>query len=63
MIKNKEWYKSKTVWSALISLILAILMAMGFADNSLIIELIIAIASVLGIYGRATAKEQIKGIN
>jgi len=58
-IKNKEWYKSKTIWAAIASLVVAILSAM-FGESSVVVSLMIAVFSTLGLYGRINAQTQLK---
>ena len=57
LIKNKKWYKSKSVHGSAVALVLAVLAAMGIGPQYS--EIIIAIASGLGLYGRAVATEQL----
>lgn len=59
MVKNKEWYKSKTVWAAVASLIVAILSAF-LGETNVIVSVSVAVFSVLGLYGRITAQTQLK---
>ena len=59
VLKNKEWWKSKTVWAAGIAFLIAALTA-AFGETSTVVAIIIALASALGIYGRATAKTSLK---
>ena len=47
-MKDKEWYKSKTIWSGVIIAVYGILSALGI---SLPTELVISLASALGIVG------------
>jgi hypothetical protein len=59
MFKNiKPIYESKTVWACVVCLILAILSVLGINEGK-IIELIIAIASVYGVYGRVVANSSL----
>ena len=57
-IKNKEWWKSKTVWGAGFALVMAVLAAMGVEPT--ITTVLAAVGSALGIYGRATATTSLK---
>ena len=59
MLKNKEWYKSKAVWGSAVALIVAI-MTSAFGADAQLTQVIIAIASALGLYGRLTATEKLK---
>lgn len=58
-MKNKDWYKSKTVWSCSAALVIAITSAVYGETNVLVAGMITA-ASALGIYGRTTAKTGLK---
>jgi hypothetical protein len=61
---TKPFYKSKTFWSDVITLIVA---GLGLSDqyagthimNSSITSSVLAVAGILGIYGRATADTKI----
>ena len=55
---NKEWWKSKTVISSAVALVLACVTA-ALGEGSAAIGIIIALASALGIYGRVTAKTKL----
>ena len=59
IIKNKEWYKSKTIWAAAASLVIAVLAAI-LGESNVIVSILVAMFSVLGLYGRATAQTQLK---
>ena len=56
---DKEWYKSKTVWSCAAALVIAVASAM-VGESNVIVAVLVSVASALGIYGRADAKVQIK---
>jgi hypothetical protein len=56
---KKDWWKSKTIWAALASLIIACLSA-ALGETSILTQIAIAISSVLGIYGRINATAEIK---
>jgi hypothetical protein len=59
MFKNiKPVYESKTVWACVVCLILAILSVIGITDGK-IIEVIIAVASIYGVYGRVVANSSL----
>ena len=55
---EKKWYKSKTIWSAIASAIIAGISAY-FGEANQYVAIVIALASGLGIYGRIDAKGQI----
>ena len=68
MIKDKPWYQSKTIWSAILILVTGILQALGvdLAGNpelmQTIYEVIYILAGSLGLIGlRAAIGEKIKG--
>lgn len=50
-IKNKDWYKSKTVWAAVFSAFIVILSAV-IGETSPIISGLVAVGSAVGLYGR-----------
>jgi len=64
--ETKKWYQSKTVWSCIVAIAVAILQNLiqyGIGDVSVlqqIMNLIIAVAGVFGIYGRVTADKKIE---
>jgi len=59
-IKNlKEWYKSKTIWGCLVAILLIVL-ELGLGESSIYIQIVVAMASALGIYGRFEAEQKIK---
>ena len=58
MIYNKEWYKSKTIISAAVALLVAIISAM-FGETDPIVAAIITVLSALGVYGRVTATHKL----
>lgn len=55
MMKNKQWYKSKTIWAAIIAAIVGILQAFGVP----IPNEAYAILGALGLYGVRTATQEI----
>jgi len=58
-IKNKEWYKSKTVIVSFAALIVAISSA-AYGESSPYVAALVAVLSSLGIYGRFDANTQLK---
>lgn len=58
-IKNKEWYKSKTVITSAAALIVAISAAM-YGESNPYVSMLVAVLSGLGIYGRFDATTQLK---
>lgn len=58
--KTKAFFKSKTVQSCLVIMLLSALSLAGFTDNNVYVQLIILIASGAGIYGRVVAEDKIK---
>lgn len=67
MIDKKEWYKSKTVWAGIITILITLYntarpMLFEFFNVNLpeIPAWIYTILGALGIYGRVTAKSEIK---
>ncbi len=68
MVDLKNWYSSKTIWGALISVVASVLHFAGIdlapADKNQLVDAIVNIAGALGgllaVYGRVTAKAAIK---
>jgi len=58
-LKNKSWYKSKTIWVAVASLGVAVASAI-WGETSPLVAFLIAVFSALGIYGRASSTTGIK---
>ncbi len=58
-IKNKEWYKSKTVWSALFTAGITIL-GYIFGQTDIVVTTLATIGTAMGLYGRVSATELIK---
>lgn len=52
------WYKSKTIWAALVATIIAIVSAM-YGETSPLVVALIAVASAFGVYGRIVATSRI----
>ncbi len=65
MSNTKPWYQSKTILSCIVAIAVAILenlIQYGIGDASIlqqIMNLIIAVAGVFGIYGRVKADKKI----
>ncbi|WP_431321819.1 hypothetical protein [Rhizobium sp. YTU87027] len=70
MLDLKNWYSSKTIWGALISVVASVLHFAGIdlatTDKSQLVDSIANIAGALGgllaVYGRVTAKAAIKSV-
>ena len=66
MQETKPWWKSSTIWSCIVAIAVAILenlIQYGIGDVSIlqqILNLIIAVAGVFGIYGRVKADKKIE---
>lgn len=58
-LPRKEWWKSKTVWSATGALLVAIATA-AWGEASPFTSAVIAILSAAGLYGRLTATTRLK---
>jgi len=54
MVTKKDWYKSKTIWAAAASLVIAVATAFQ-GETSPLVGSLIAIFSAVGIYGRVYA--------
>ena len=59
MIKNKNWWKSKTVWAAIFTAGIVIASTI-WGDTNYYVAGAIAIGSMLGIYGRFIATTELK---
>jgi hypothetical protein len=68
MTESKKWYMSKTIWSALVTVVIGTLMMIGVgtdveAEQENIVELIMQVvglvAGALAVYGRVTAKSEV----
>lgn len=71
MIHLKNWYSSKTIWGALISIVASVLhfasIDLGTTDKSQLVDAVVNIAGALGgllaVYGRVTAKATINSVS
>jgi len=71
MLDLKNWYSSKTIWGAVISVVASVLhftgIELGAADKSQLVDAIVNISGALGgllaVYGRVTARAAIKSAN
>ncbi|MFC0245245.1 hypothetical protein ACFOLL_05450 [Falsochrobactrum ovis] len=67
MQDNKPWYLSRTVWAGLVTLVLSLAGAFGFASDTidqgelteLLLQLATAIAGLVTILGRVAANSRI----
>ena len=64
-MKSKKWWKSKTIWANILVVIVATLTAIDqqFGTNVMqqpIVQALLAVAGVFGIYGRVKADSKIK---
>lgn len=67
MAQTKSWYQSKTIWGGIASALVAIALAFGIvigeAEQSVIVDALVAggaaIGAVLAIYGRVKAEGDI----
>lgn len=64
-MESKKWYKSKTIWSSLVIVLISALTAVDqqFQTNLMnnqITSIVLSILGALGVYGRVTAKTEIK---
>jgi len=64
MMKSKKWWKSKTIWANILVVIVATLTAIDqqFGTNVMqqpIVQALLAVAGVFGIYGRVKADSKI----
>jgi hypothetical protein len=53
---GKDWYKSRTIWIAVITAVIGILGAFGVVIPAWVIQVLVA----MGLYTARTAKEEIK---
>lgn len=66
---QKDWYTSKTIWSALVVMIISILSMFGVGDlegevdsiTETIMQIVTLVGSISAIIGRVAAKAEIKG--
>ena len=63
-MKSKKWWKSKTIWANILVVIVATLTAIDqqFGTNVMqqpIVQALLAVAGVFGIYGRVKADSKI----
>ena len=64
---TKEWYKSKTIWSDIITIVIAIVGVIdknwtgGHIVASPLYGMAITFLGALGIYGRATSNTELRG--
>ena len=56
----KKIYESKAVWAGIVATLLAILSALGYAPDHSLVQVIIAIATLFGVYGRVSATKILK---
>ena len=67
MFEKKPWYKSKTIVAAIVAVVLSVAAACGVeglggekdAIVEAVMEIAVAVAGVIAIYGRVKAKENI----
>lgn len=64
-VENKQWYKSKTIWSMIVSILVAILELIDTVSgmnllSTEIVTTVLTLAGALGIYGRTSATTGIK---
>jgi len=67
MTESEKWYKSKTIWGAIITVVAFVLGMLGYdisaEDQSFIINNIIALVGIFGgslaVYGRIKATKKI----
>ncbi len=67
MVEEKHWYRSKTIWGALISVGAAIAASLGISIDSgtqqdlaaAMVQLTGALGALIAIYGRLTATDVI----
>jgi len=59
MLKDKDWWKSKTIQAAAATFLIVILTA-AFGETSPLVAIAIAVLSSIGIYGRKTAQHDLK---
>jgi len=59
MFKNKEWWKSKTIWAAVFNVVV-VTASVYFGANAPTVIALIGVGSAFGIYGRVNAIERLK---
>jgi hypothetical protein len=69
MESSKEWYKSKTIWAALVTVVVGTLAMAGVGELEgqedslveLIMQIVTLVSGVLALVGRITAKAKVSG--
>ena len=64
-MQSKKWYQSKTIWTQIVSVLVATLSAIDtqFGTGLLstqVAAIIISVLQILGVYGRVSATTEIK---
>ena len=69
MENSKEWYKSKTIWASLVTVLISVLGMFGVGGledqketiTELIMQIVAVSGGVLAVIGRISANSKIKG--
>ena len=67
MIASKPWYLSRTIWASLVSILTAAMGLLGMPGGGIddaaltdaVLQAVTALAGVIAIFGRLTAKDRI----
>jgi hypothetical protein len=67
MEETKPWYLSKTVWGAVVTMVIGVLALFGFGKlegeqesiTELLMQIVTVIAGIVALIGRITAKNKI----
>jgi len=67
MDETKPWYLSKTVWGAVVTMVIGVLAVFGFGKlegeqesvTELVMQLVTVIAGIVALIGRITAKTKL----
>jgi len=69
MNQTKQWYLSKTIWAALVTVVIGTLMMFGVGTDleseqetitELIMQVVGIVSGIIAVYGRLVAKTEVK---
>ena len=66
---TKEWYKSKTIWASLVTVVIGVLASLGVGDFEgekdaiveTIMQIVTLVCGIVALVGRVTAKHKLTG--
>lgn len=56
---TKAFFKSKTIQSCLVIMLLTLLSLFGYTESNAVVQVIILVASAAGVYGRVVAEDKL----